>query len=178
MGVPVKLRQAGDLSQFSTLNRVVRKPTIELPAVSSTLPLVVDPAKMVEIIEHGVSLAEGGKRRECINEIDEAIFNYFSKIANVLDRQLTDKGRLPEFIDFLKEKGYINLDVWRKILDLLLVVDGLKMQDEILDQDLELLRELSEEWREQKTLHYSDNDGTLPYFEVIRIKESDSNLFM
>jgi hypothetical protein len=82
MEVPVKLRQAGDLSQLSTLNRVVRKPTIELPAVSSTLPLVVDPAKMVEIIEHGVSLAEGGKRRECINEIDEAIFNYFSKIAN------------------------------------------------------------------------------------------------
>jgi len=102
---------------------------------------LVDKFEIVRIVERGLKLAENGKRRGCISEIDNGLFKYFTKIADSLGKPLTDKARLPEFIDFLKEKGYINLDVWRKILDLLLVVDGLKMQDKILDQDLKLLRE-------------------------------------
>jgi hypothetical protein len=103
--------------------------------------------EIARIIERGLKLAENSKRRECVSEIDNGLFKYFAKIANSLGKSLTDKARLPEFIDFLKEKGYINLDVWRKILDLLLVVDGLKMQDKILD--LELLRDILDEWKEE-----------------------------
>jgi hypothetical protein len=173
----VKLKQNEDItvSQLSILNRVVfRKSNIELPIFRSTLPPAVDPARMAEIIEHGINLAESGKHQECINEIDEAVFNYFTKIASSLGKRLTDKAKLPEFIDFLREKGYISVDVWRMILDLMLVIDGLKMQDELLDQDVELLRELSNEWREQKTL-YGDEGGNIPYFELTRIKEFNSN---
>jgi hypothetical protein len=144
---------------------MVRISNITLPIIDSSLP--VNPTeKIADIIENGIKLAESRGYKECINEIDKAIFKYFRSVAGTFDKALTDETELPEIIDVLRKRGYISIDVWKKLLDLLLILDGLKMQDEILDQDLKLLREISEDWKRQKIEHLSDNGGNLPYFYV------------
>jgi len=149
---------------------------VTLPTIDS-ISLSVNPTEIVDIIENGIKLAESGRRQECINKIDKAIFEYFRNVADIFNKALTDETELPEIIDALRKEGCISIDVWRKLLDLLLIIDGLKMQDEILDQDLKLLREISEDWKKQKISRLSDHGSNLPYFyaEVARIKALNSS---
>jgi hypothetical protein len=156
---------------------IVLPPLTMVPISNITLS-IIDPSSLrdppeeiiADIIGNCIKFAESRGYKECINEIDKAIFKYFRSVAGIFDKALTDETELPEIIDILRKKGYISIDVWRKLLDLLLILDGLKMQDEILDQDLKPLREISEDLKRQKIEHRGDNGGNLLYFyaEAIR----------
>ena len=146
-----------------------------LPLINS-ISLSVVPAEIAEIIESGIKLAESGKRQDGIKKINIDIFEYFRDVANLFNKALTNETELPEIIDALRKEGHISKDVWGKLLDLLLILDGLKMQDEILDGDLELLHEISDDLKKQKISHLSDHGGNLSYFyaNVTRIKALNS----
>jgi len=172
----VILPQAGTISQIIIMGKMSN---IELQPISLILHLVA-PAEIADIIERGVSLAKSGNRKNCIEEIGRAIFEYFRDIADILNKALTDEKELPKIIDTLKNEGYIGKDVREKLLDFLLTLDGLRMQDEILDDDLDLLREISYDLKNQKISNFSDHGGNLPYLyaDVTHIKALNGNTLL
>ena len=81
---------------------------------------------------------------------------------------MNDESELPEIIDYLKQEGFINPDVWSKLLDLLLIIDGLKLQEEILAEDIKLLSEICEEL-EKIEISMTDDSHYSLHTEIARI---------
>ena len=103
----------------------------------------------VGAIRDGVKLARDGKHSDAVKKIDETVFDTFREMGEKLGRPPVDETELPRFIDWLRSKGLINEHDWRSLLDLLLILDGLKLQvlegGRLTEDDCRLLSELAAE---------------------------------
>jgi hypothetical protein len=138
---------------------------------------IINPADIADIVEDNIKLANQGERFN-IEKVDNEIYKYFKEVAKIFNETLKDKTELPKIIDFLKQKGYINENVWKNLLDLLLILDGLSLQDEILNDDLKLLQEIAVDLRKEGFPRFNDSSNLLPlYIEMRHIKRLNGSSF-
>jgi len=94
-----------------------------------------------------INLAENIRKviakRSNIETLEAVVFENFKYTARAFNFVLEEESELPKIIDFLREEGVLDEDAWRKLLDFLLILDGLSTQDEIFDEDIELLNDFA-----------------------------------
>lgn len=132
----------------------------------------VDTTSIASIIKESLKLAKSVGPQKFIEQVDKEIFECFKKIASVFNMTLANGTEIPEIIDSLKQNGRITEDVSAKLLDLLLIIDGLKFQNEILPEDIELLSNIAEDLEKAKIMYPEDYSSNFPYsyIHVARIK--------
>ena len=138
-----------------------------IPSISS-FSLSLNMAKIItDILENNLKSIKSEKRVEIIKGISIDINKYILKLAETfnIDRTLISEADLPKIIDELRIKGYITKDLWKKLLDLLLILDGLEIQEEILDEDIRDLYEISHDLK-RLTPTYLDESSNLLYLQL------------
>lgn len=146
--------------------------------MSVSLIYKVDLSGIVSIIKENLKFFETVTPQEFIKQIDKELFEYFKKIADVFNRTLSDETEIPEIIDFLRQNGHITDDISTKLLDLLLIIDGLKLQKNLREEDIELLASIADDLEKVKITYPEDYGNNLQhphsYINVARIKTLNS----
>jgi len=110
------------------------------------IPLI--PSSIRELIERK-DLGGIENHQSILDRIEEELFDHFKGIAEVLDLDLEDVTEMPIVIDRLRAEKLIDESTWSKLLDMLLIIDGLKMQvmggEPLSEDDLKILQETIEE---------------------------------
>ena len=122
----------------------------------------VDITAIASILKESIQIAKTATAQQVIEYIDKKVFECFKRIASVFNKALANETEIPEIIDFLRQNGYITEKESAKLLDLLLIIDGLKLQSKILDEDVKLLSKIAEELEEVKILCLEEQDSNLP----------------
>jgi len=135
--------------------------------------LKIDISAIASILREAIQSIKTGTSQQVIDQINKEIFKFFKKIANAFNKTLPDETEIPEIIDFLRQNGYITEKSSAKLLDLLLIIDGLKFQNEILDEDIELILKISDELEEVK-ISYPEDCNLYTYINVVEAETLSS----
>jgi len=143
-------------------------PSYTLRSITSSTRKV-DITAIASILKEAIQIAKIATVQQVIEHIDKKVFEYFKRIASVFNKALANETEIPEIIDFLRKNGYVTEKESAKLLDLLLIIDGLKLQSKILDEDVKLLSKIAEELEEVKILYPEDQGSNLPSYYYIEV---------
>jgi len=94
-------------------------------------------------IQNSKELLNGGKHFESLKLIEDYLFKNFSLIAQAFEQTIQDESELPRIVTKLREEELISENTFFQVLDIFLILDGLKSQvnmgESLSERDFDLL---------------------------------------